>query len=100
MILFIPLNSDEAEEARPGEVIYRDDGGVLCRRWNWRECDRTKMRAGTERVCLVVEGLPPVRRADMEPIKDDLASRISLRCGGRVQSVILDARHREASLDF
>jgi DNA/RNA-binding domain of Phe-tRNA-synthetase-like protein len=97
---FIPLNSDKMETAKPGEIVYRDDAGVLCRRWNWRECDRTKMRPDTRRVCLVVEGLPPIRRGDMELIKDDLTSRIAIQCGGRLKSTILDTRHRTAALEF
>lgn len=97
--VFIPLNSEVPETAAPGEVIYRDDGGVLCRRWNWRECDRTKMRRDTRRICLVTEGLPPVRREDMELITEDLASHVSRLSGGHVRQSILDKEVRSASLD-
>ena len=40
---FVPLGSQEAEPPQAGEVIYRDDAGVICRCWNWREADRTKL---------------------------------------------------------
>src|SRR5262245_40940907 len=41
----------EAEERppRPGEVIYTDDVGAICRRWNWKEADRTKLTERTTR---------------------------------------------------
>ncbi|MGB2905530.1 MAG: phenylalanine--tRNA ligase beta subunit-related protein [Candidatus Aminicenantaceae bacterium] len=96
---FIPLNSEIREEARPGEVIYRDEQGVLCRRWNWRECDRTKMTRDTRNVSLVVEGLPPVGRAEMEGIVAELAGLIFGACGGVVRSAVLDLGLPEIGLD-
>lgn len=29
------------EHPSAGEVVWRDDAGVTCRRWNWRQCYRT-----------------------------------------------------------
>ena len=97
---FIPLNQKDPESAKPGEVIYRDDRDVLCRRWNWRECDRTKMRDNTRRLCLVVEGLPPVEKAQVESITRELAALISSRCRGPAKSTVLDVGQREAALEF
>ncbi len=51
------------KEARPpyfGEVIYKDDIGTICRRWNWKEVDRTKLTEDTKNAVIVIEGLPPV----------------------------------------
>ncbi|HET9213047.1 MAG TPA: phenylalanine--tRNA ligase beta subunit-related protein, partial [Thermoanaerobaculia bacterium] len=31
------LGESEARSPKPGEVIYKDDLGTLCRRWNWKE---------------------------------------------------------------
>jgi DNA/RNA-binding domain of Phe-tRNA-synthetase-like protein len=33
------------EHADPGEVVRRDDQGVTCRRWNWRQGVRTRLNA-------------------------------------------------------
>jgi lysyl-tRNA synthetase class 2 len=97
---FIPLNSETREEARPGEVIYRDEQGVLCRRWNWRECDRTKMTRDTRHVSLVVEALPPVERAEVEVIVTELAGLVSGICGGVVRSAVLDRSHPDIRMDW
>ena len=35
------------EHPRPGEVIWRDDAGVTCRQWNWRQCTRTRITPAT-----------------------------------------------------
>ncbi len=96
---FTPLNSESRDVARPGEVIYRDDRDVLCRRWNWRECDRTKMTEGTRNVSLVVEALPPKTREDAEEAAQDLIRLISLHCGGALRSWVLDRDLPEIELD-
>jgi DNA/RNA-binding domain of Phe-tRNA-synthetase-like protein len=56
---FVPLGAQDAEPPQPGEVIYRDDAGVICRCWNWREADRTKLTPATTDAFLCIEALPP-----------------------------------------
>jgi lysyl-tRNA synthetase class 2 len=80
---FVPLNGTESVSPKPGEVIYRDDEDVLCRRWNWRECDKSKMTADSTNVALVVEGLLPVAADDIGRIAGELAEAIEAVCGGR-----------------
>ena len=96
---FTPLNSESREAARPGEVIYRDGRDVLCRRWNWRECDRTKMTEDTRNVCLVVEALPPKGRADVEEALQDLIRLLAAYCGGTLRSEVLDRGLPEIRMD-
>jgi len=71
---FVPLGAQEAEPPQPGEVIYRDDAGVICRCWNWREADRTKLTPDTTRAVLVIEALPPRTAADLRAACGELAS--------------------------
>ena len=87
---FIPLNGTEAITPKPGEVIYRDDEDVLCRRWNWRECDKSKMTEDSTNLCLVVEGLPPISADDVGRIASELAEAIEACCGGRMAVHVLD----------
>ena len=95
---FRPLNSEETEIVREGEVVYCDSVEVLCRRWNWRECDKTKMTELTTDVVLVVEGLPPVVRDDVQEILADLTHLVERYCGGESQPAILDVNHPEIEL--
>lgn len=39
------------EYPEPGEVVWCDDEGVTCRRWNWRQARRTQLRADTTTRC-------------------------------------------------
>jgi len=95
---FTALNSDEIETAKEGEVVYADDKEVLCRRWNWRECDKTKMTEETREVALVVEGLPPVTKQEVTEILDDFRQLIIKHCGGEVETVVLDQDIRETEI--
>jgi DNA/RNA-binding domain of Phe-tRNA-synthetase-like protein len=42
------------------EVVWRDDLGVTCRRWNWRQCVRTRLEAKTTNILFILDGLAPV----------------------------------------
>ena len=84
------LGEPEARSPRPGEVIYRDRAGAICRRWNWKEADRTKLTGATTNALLVVEGLPPVGREEIAAALETAARRIRERCGGEVETAILD----------
>jgi DNA/RNA-binding domain of Phe-tRNA-synthetase-like protein len=41
----------------PGEVIWRDDAGVTCRCWNWRQCVRTRITHETTSALFILDGL-------------------------------------------
>lgn len=48
--------AQEAPES--GEVIWRDDVGVTCRRWNWRQGVRTRLSSEARRMWFILESLP------------------------------------------
>jgi len=45
------------EHPEPGEVVWRDDAGVTCRRWNWRQCTRTRLTSSTTRAIFIMDAL-------------------------------------------
>jgi len=45
------------ENPEPGEVIWRDEIGVTCRRWNWRQGTRTRLENASGRMWFVLESL-------------------------------------------
>ncbi|MCW2860659.1 MAG: hypothetical protein JWP48_2367 [Actinoallomurus sp.] len=47
------------EHPEPGEVVWRDDAGVTCRRWNWRQCTRTHITEQTKNALFILERLEP-----------------------------------------
>jgi DNA/RNA-binding domain of Phe-tRNA-synthetase-like protein len=93
------LGEPEPRSPHAGEVIYKDDAGAICRRWNWKEADRTKLTAATRHAFLVIEGLPPVGRDQVKAATDDLANLIRAACGGQVTTALLDRGRPEVRLD-
>ncbi len=49
-----------AEAVPAGEVVWTDDRGVTCRRWNWRQGIRTRIDLQTRRAWFVLERLEPM----------------------------------------
>ncbi len=49
----------EVEFADPGEIIWADQAGVTCRRWNWRQGVRTRLTPQTRNAYFVLDRLDP-----------------------------------------
>jgi DNA/RNA-binding domain of Phe-tRNA-synthetase-like protein len=82
---FVPLGAEAADAPQPGEVIYRDDAGVICRCWNWREADRTKLTAATTDAFLCVEALPAHGEAPLRTACGELAELVRAHLGGEAR---------------
>lgn len=89
--LFFPLGSTAESPALPGEVVYADDAGIVCRCWNWREADRTKLLPETTRAVLVIEALPPRTHDDVLAACHDLAAMATLHLGATCRVALLGA---------
>ena len=67
---FAPIfKPEEIEHPDQGEVIYvnRRTKRVLCRRWNWRNADFSKILPGTRNLAINVDGmLPAIGRSEIE----------------------------------
>ncbi len=95
---FTPLNSNAVEYAPAGEVIYVDNSRVMCRRWNWRQGDHTKLMPETADVAINVDCLPPVAKGEAGAITEELAGLVREFCGGEVKHLLLDAANNEAEI--
>ena len=66
------------EHPKPGEVIWRDDAGVTCRQWNWRQCTRTRMTLATTSAVFIVDGLAALGPKGLTAAGHDLTSSLIL----------------------
>jgi len=87
---FVQFDSKTVSSPEIGEIIYRDEKDVLCRRWNWRECEKSKVTRDSRDVMLVIEGLPPLSYADIQEILKELAHSLKRACGGIIEGYIID----------
>jgi DNA/RNA-binding domain of Phe-tRNA-synthetase-like protein len=81
--------------AEDGEVVWRDDAGVTCRRWNWRQEPRTQLTERTTRAFFVFDQLPPQQALDaaVQELIDHLDARAP---GGRIEVVSLTSAPSES----
>ena len=69
-----PGDGAEVEEVLAGEIVWRDDRGVTCRRWNWRQGRRTRLTNGTTRAFFVFDRLNGLTVDELHRAADDLSS--------------------------
>jgi DNA/RNA-binding domain of Phe-tRNA-synthetase-like protein len=77
------------EHPEAGEVIWRDEAGVTCRRWNWRQCKRTAITESSRNLWFVIDRLPPMRVEDLEAAGAALVAALMAASPGAVASVRL-----------
>ena len=69
-----------------GEVVWRDELGVTCRRWNWRQGIRTRLEPGARRMWFVLEALGTMPDDGLDAAADMLTSGLtSLLPGCRLE---------------
>jgi DNA/RNA-binding domain of Phe-tRNA-synthetase-like protein len=64
------------EHPEAGEVVWRDGAGVTCRRWNWRQCTRTRITTGTSSAVFILDALDPLTDADVLAAADALTDAV------------------------
>jgi DNA/RNA-binding domain of Phe-tRNA-synthetase-like protein len=74
------------EHPEPGEVVWCDDAGVTCRRWNWRQARRTQLRVDTTTTLFILDALDPMTDEELVAATDDLAAHLG-RLGPDVRVV-------------
>jgi DNA/RNA-binding domain of Phe-tRNA-synthetase-like protein len=68
---------DVLEHPEPGEVIWCDDAGVTCRRWNWRQARRTQLSADTTTALFILDALDPLSDDALDAAGDDLVAHLT-----------------------
>jgi len=59
-----------------GDVVWKDSAGVTCRRWNWRQCKRTRLLPGTKNAYFVIDRMAPYPRETVERAAADLVAHL------------------------
>ncbi|MEX5259780.1 B3/4 domain-containing protein [Kocuria sp. CPCC 205263] len=65
------------EHPEPGEVVWCDEAGVTCRRWNWRQGRRTALTAETTTALFILDALAPMTDEALHAAAEDLATRLA-----------------------
>jgi DNA/RNA-binding domain of Phe-tRNA-synthetase-like protein len=81
---------DEAVD--PGEVVWRDDIGVTCRRWNWRQTARTRITTTSTDMWFIIERLTPMPLDVLHQAGETLAAGLrALQPEALISSTLIQA---------
>jgi len=58
-------------------VVWRDDRGVTCRRWNWRQCARTRITHSTTTAMFVLDGLAALGASGLRAAGAELTASLA-----------------------
>lgn len=64
------------EHPDAGEVVWCDDAGVTCRRWNWRQGYRTRLRDETTAAVFILDALDPLDDDELNAAGDELIAQL------------------------
>jgi DNA/RNA-binding domain of Phe-tRNA-synthetase-like protein len=95
---FRTIGAEADDPPAAGEVIYADGAGAICRCFNWREADRTKLTAATTDAVLVIETLGAHQPGQLEAALADLAALVGEHLGGRLRTAVLSRDEAVAEL--
>lgn len=85
---FITYGSDKSEPPSPGEVVYKDNGGAICRCFNWRESVRTMLTDDTKNAFMIIETVAGERDDVLDAALEELKSMIEADLGGACSKYI------------
>jgi DNA/RNA-binding domain of Phe-tRNA-synthetase-like protein len=81
------------EHPEAGEIVWRDDQGVTCRRWNWRQCKRTALHQGSRNLWFIIDRLPPMPVAELMRAGEELVAGLAGMSAGITHSIRLIEPH-------
>ncbi|MER6476619.1 B3/B4 domain-containing protein [Streptomyces filamentosus] len=67
---------ETVEHPEPGEIVWCDERGVTCRRWNWRQGPRTRIDDDTTDALFLLESLAPMTRGELLAAGEELAEAL------------------------
>ena len=83
------------EHPEPGEVVWCDDVGVTCRRWNWRQARRTQLSEDTTSALFILDALDPMTDDALHAAAEDLLAQLArLRPDVRVARRLISRQDR------
>ncbi len=96
---FVTYGSDKSEPPYPGEVVYKDNAGAICRCFNWRESVRTMLTEDTTNAFMIIETVAGERDDVMDQALEEMKAMIESELGGTVTKHVADAAHPEVVIE-
>lgn len=89
------IGEEESNPSLPGELVYKDDAGAVCRCFNWRDGQRTMITGQTRNAFMIIENLEPERVDDLKALMDFVQKNAEKYLHAKVEKTILDKDNSE-----
>ncbi|MBR0214989.1 MAG: B3/4 domain-containing protein, partial [Solobacterium sp.] len=89
------IGEEESNPSLPGELVYKDDAGAVCRCFNWRDGQRTMITGRTRNAFMIIENLEPERVDDLKALMDFVQENAEKYLHAEVKKTILDRNNPE-----
>ena len=89
------IGEEESNPSLPGELVYKDDAGAVCRCFNWRDGQRTMITGQTRNAFMIIENLEPERVDDLKALMDFVQENAEIYLHAKVKKTILDKDNSE-----
>jgi len=80
-VVLMPASGDEefdgGDPPAPGEIVWRDQLGVTCRAWNWRQGTRTRIAEASTHVYFLLEAIEDEGVRALGPAADELRAHLA-----------------------
>ena len=95
---FLPLGAEVDAPALPGEIIYYDEAGAICRCLNWREAQRTMLTEETKDVIFFMESINAEQAERANQAMQELKKRITEYFEVEGTDFVVDAENSEVNV--
>ena len=95
---FLILTPDELKDNFNILKNHKDSKGIICRCWNWRESERTKLTENTENAVIVIENVLPDKNEELENALKELKDLIEKYCGGNLKILFLNKENPDIEI--
>ena len=99
---FISLGSTEKETPEKNEVIYFDDKtlNVMCRKWNWRNGDFTKITENSKNIIINIDGIGENMENTITEATKEWANLLETQCNAKIITNLLNKNKREMEINI
>lgn len=80
----LPIGHSEPDTVAAGELVYADQCRILCRDFNYRDADETKVTGATHNLVVFVDGCAEVDRRGLAEALEAVSTRLVALNGGVV----------------
>lgn len=97
---FQMLGTEEIDHPKPGEVVYKDDEGVVCRCFNWRESERVSVKDTTTTALIAFEMIEEWSAEKVNLALNRLDALVTKYTGGSIEKFIVSNDSATLAINF